>query len=128
VITQDHFLVACGLLNLQETFILFNNGAEVIQALIRPAHVKQFLGLLHHFVHVSIEVLNGLLLRKVRITLHVVIEVHQAPIPKVDPVGHHVLIKSMVDHGKLWWCFQLTFEDCNVVMRVFVAELVLNTT
>jgi hypothetical protein len=116
VITHDHFLVAHRLLNLQETFILFNNGIELIHALIRSAQFEQLLWLLHDFVHVSIKVLDGLLLCEVRITLHIVIEVDQAPVSKVDPVSHHVLIQRMVNHSQLWWCFKFTFKYCNVVV------------
>lgn len=53
------------------------------------------------------------------VAFHVVIEVDEAPILKVESVLVHVLFVSVINHRKMRWASECRFENCNVVSCVF---------
>ena len=78
----------------------------------------------HQLVNMFVEVLDGLILGEVSVTLHVIIKIDDLPILEVNSVGHHVLLQIVVDHGQLRRCLQLAFKHGNMIPGVTLAELV----
>lgn len=54
------------------------------------------------------------------VTIHVVVDVHNLPILKIDPVSLEEVYRVVIDQGHHRRCFQLAFEDCDVISRVVI--------
>lgn len=62
--------------------------------------------------------------REVRVSIHVVVDVGNAPIFEVNPVHQQIVFVGMVDQRKLWRCLQLALKQEEMVPCVLISRLI----